>query len=348
MKKYFLYTLMSVFYVLGAFSVYASNFVNLQSDEESYEVGEKALLTAHVKIGPMNPNYELYFKSSFGGANLAIDRITENEAVSFTPEFTEAGTFEWSVRVYMQDKNVAKALELSKANARAENERINSSLSHETDPEIREMLLEMRNRNNVIISKINAEMAANRRHLQTVILDVVVEEMDKCNKNESNSPIVLFNVKLDRPNYTYAVGERANFVVTRFVDFDGNEKFEYVVRAKFENWTVSTLETDNDYVTSGQTFVFEPEHVGEKTLKVSLYIRKAVKAQNLRDGIAKAEKSRADYIILRNSYPHDPLRYEYYDLRVKRMSEVISNYYDALEEMLSFVTMEETVMFVQE
>ena len=342
MKKYIIYIIMILVSVTAVWANYVPEFLQLEANQTSYELGDRALLMAHVRIKPTNPNMELYFSSRFKGAHLAIDAISSEELVSFTPELDKAGTFEWVVYVYMQDKHVAESLQLSKIKLEQENIKIDQELVGETDPEVRELLLQMKARNNIIISKINSQIKTGRRLLQTLKLNVVVNKLAV----KSQEIPVLLDVKLDREDHTYYVGEQINFVVTRTCDLLGSESLEYVLKAKLHNRIISLFATDNEYITNGQSQVLETSQTGERVLSVSLSIRPKEKAENLRTGILMAQKKRAEYIELKNDCLNDSIRQDYYELKIRRMKEVVANYYEILESILDLVTTNESMVFI--
>jgi hypothetical protein len=246
----------------------------------------------------------------------------------------------------MQDRHLARSLNHSKTKLEKDNLKIDQDLADETDPEARELLIQMKTRNNTIISKINSELAEGRRHLQTIKLNIVVGPVQP--KNLDELPVALLNVELDRENGIYLVSEQINFVVTRVADLTGNEKLEHIVRAKLNSWPLALFDTDDEYVKNGQSFVLGIDHVGERALKVNLFVRSKENAQHLRDGIESAQKKRIEYIELKNSYQNDPVRQSYYDFKITRLGIVITNYYNVLESMLDLVTTNESVIFINE
>ena len=344
MKKNIIFVGLSFLFITFANANYVPTFLELESNQATYEIGDQALLMAHVRIQPVHSDYELYLKSKFSTTNLAIDQVAGNEYVAFPPVLQESGTFAWIVNVYIQDRHLTMALNHSKIQLEKENLKIDQDLVNETDPAEREFLLRMKSRNNTIISKINSELEEGRRHLQTIKLNVVVNPIQT--KNLDQPPVALLNVELDREDSTYRVGEQINFVVTRVADLTGNEILEHILRAKLKSWPVALFDTDDENVKNGQSFVLANNHVGEQSLNVYLFLRPKEKAQHLRDGIDSAQKKRIEYIELKNNYPNDPVRQSYFEFKITRLGIVISNYYNVLESMLDLVTTNESVVFI--
>ncbi|OFZ79751.1 MAG: hypothetical protein A2583_06910 [Bdellovibrionales bacterium RIFOXYD1_FULL_53_11] len=153
----------------------APDFVELQSDKTVYAVGARALLTAHVRIQPKNPDFEIALVATLDGAPVNVIRVSDGEAAVVTPVFSAAGNFQWIVDVYFQNKRVAAGINASIAKYQEEYCRLEKELAEETDPVKRQNLIDRMNRDTQLIVALRGRLDSVRRKIETRAFVVTVE-----------------------------------------------------------------------------------------------------------------------------------------------------------------------------
>lgn len=111
----------------------ATTVVNLATDKSFYVSGNKAILTAHLVSKPDNANLEFDVTGMLNGQELPVTRITEFHSYSQTAALS-TGSYNWTVRVYIQDARLARDLKAAIKSANARVEAIDALLMEETDP----------------------------------------------------------------------------------------------------------------------------------------------------------------------------------------------------------------------
>ena len=314
----------------------APDFLSIKSDKAAYTIGERAILLAEIKIHPSNPDYEIYIESSYGGQAIKTVRISRDFAVAVTPVFAAAGSSDWVVDAYFQDKSLAADLNATIAFYESERCALEKFLAAETDPVRRGMLQAQIDRDAAIVSDARVQLAANRRKVETQTLAVPVGgsvPQPPAPPVPGTAPLI---IEKDGQGCGYHVGDHATFfvhVMSAFEGPDGPE--ESIVTGRIGAVVLSGAQSSAREFTFTSA-AFTAQDMGERTFEATLYIRSKARASSLRDAIAKAATRRAQYIALRDE-TEDPLSKAYYQREIDDLTDVLSVFHERLESMKTLV-----------
>jgi hypothetical protein len=137
---------------LISINAHAATLVDLSANRSSYMVGQIAILKATVAYPPTDDSSELYFEARLNGEPIKIVKTSDTTAQSLTPTFSTAGSDDFEVDVYLQNKYVAQGLQEGiDFYSLKEIPRLQNCLLTETDP--------------AKIAEINAEVATDTDRL---------------------------------------------------------------------------------------------------------------------------------------------------------------------------------------
>ncbi|MBI2518856.1 MAG: hypothetical protein HYV97_00485 [Bdellovibrio sp.] len=327
MKKIYL----SIIFLILSFTnlVMAQNgprFVELEASKSSYSVGEKAVLLAHVRILPDNPNFEIFLQAKFNNQTISMTKLSDYESASVTPTLGSAGSFNWTVTAYTQDKRRAHELEGGIFYHEAAIRQAESDLLVITDPDQRNLLLQIIAESNEFLGELRAELFNLRTVVEISTLSVQVTQ------KQSKHDIPTFFIEADHENGSYYEGERATFYVHVLSNFEKQESF---VRATFKGSPISvTKASEKEFISQTQTFTASDN--GDQIYSATLYTRNKKEADALRGAIASATLSRNKFILQRDQ-TGDPVLVAYYQKRIDELSSIITEFYQTLEDALTNV-----------
>lgn len=338
---------------LGAFlSISAQadppRFVALKSDRPNYRVGERAVLTAYIRIQPDNPKYEIFLSSRLGDAALKVTRISDNHGASISPRFANTGTFEWTVDVFLQDKRQAHSFLAAIQFYEKENCRLEERLSGETDPEKRAQIQAEMARNREIIAAAQKQLLDLRRQVDSLTLSVSVTEGSRLelwdDSVASENSALRITADHEDPR-EYRVGERATLTVRVTRNFSGEDgPRENIVRATFDGVAIGVVKVSRKEFLS-TTRIFSSQDVGRHTYRASLSIRSKAQADSLRDAIEKAEERRGRHVEERDQ-TEDEMERAYFEQEIAELTAIIGEFFRQLEEALLFVTSKDLLLAV--
>lgn len=335
--KYTFLSLLGLVLALAQPTFAKPQFLKLEANSSgAYPSGQAAVLTAHIRIQPTNPNMEIFVSSSFDGSNLKLTRISAGEAVSITPAVMTPGNHVWHVSAFLQDKNKAQELEAAIAVTQEDNLRIERALQVETDPVIIARLAVDRQRNNDIIGRAQNQLNQNRRYLEAQDLSITVSALARAIPKFDN-PVIAIGA--DHENATYAVGSRATFYVHALTDFQGPDGIQEILAFANINGTESApgIQVERTRLGSRDFAFTSPNFVGAdagpRVFNTYLKIRSKAQADSIRNSVHGAIQRRSGYIALRDAST-DPEKQAYYNSLIAEMDLTIAELNHQLEAML--------------
>jgi hypothetical protein len=338
-------TIFSTFSILlAAVTVNAApRFVQLEASSLApYANGQAAVLTAHIRIQPTNPNDEIFVSSNLNGPvhNDAqkLTRISDSEAVAITPTLTDAGAYTWHVSVYLQNKVKAAQIDAAIYSTECDNVRIENALQTETDPAIRLNLMTERDSNNDFIGRSRNQLWNDRTGLESDDLVFSVSSAKVLLPFET--PVIAIDA--DHENPTYAVGVRATFFVHALTDFSGPDGIKEILA--FAN--INGNETNPGLPVErrrlgAKDFAFTPPvflaaDVGPRVFNAYLKVRSKAQADSIRASTIKAIQRRSEYIGKRDAAA-DAEKRAYYTSLIHEMDFTINELNSQLVAILQDV-----------
>jgi hypothetical protein len=106
--------------------------VVLSADQTSYTAGSTATILVTTRNEPLNSNVEFFVSSTFAGADVPLNRITDSQSYGITPPLA-VGSQLFLANLFVQDKIAAKALNDAIGYYVSEIIRLNLALSGTTD-----------------------------------------------------------------------------------------------------------------------------------------------------------------------------------------------------------------------
>ncbi|MBI2519496.1 MAG: PKD domain-containing protein [Bdellovibrio sp.] len=327
MKKIYLSVVLLVISLLNtAFAQNGPHVVELAASKASYSVGEKAVLLAHVRVLPDNPNYEVFLEAKFNNQVILITRLSDKESASVTPTLTSAGNFPWEVKAYTQDKYRAHELEGGIAYHETTIRQAQNDLLIVTDPEQRALLIETITESNEILIDLRSELFNLRTLVEIATLQVQVT-----NKQNKLDPPTFF-IEPDHASGSYDLGERSTFFIHVLSTFEGQET---QVRSTFKGNAISvTKSSESEFVSVTQTFTTQDN--GEQIYTATLLVRDKNEADALRSAISSGTNERNKFIQLKDQ-TSDPVLKSYYQKRIDELSSIVTALYQTLENALTSI-----------
>ena len=108
--------------------------IRLFSNQAEYSVGDRAILRATLSTRPKD-GFGFTLRGALNSQDLSIEKITDFEFFSEVKNL-QAGTYDWAVTVYIQDKRLAEDLKSAIATFTAQIAAIDAELLTESDPQI--------------------------------------------------------------------------------------------------------------------------------------------------------------------------------------------------------------------
>ena len=312
-------------------------FVQLQSDAQSYIVGEQAVLTAFIQTTPQDSDYELFVQGSLSGSALQIIPIADDQQVSVSPYFSAVGPSNWVVSVYLQDKRAAGNYTAAIAFYQAEVVTLTACLAKATDPNIIASLQAQIARDQNLISMAGNELTLIRKLVETDTLTFNVTQTRKSHSAEPSAMDNVFSLSLDQSSGIYHVGQNAFAtaqVLTSFTGEDGPE--EAVVTAFLDSKSLGQ-NVFGPTTFSFTTANFLSADIGTHSLTANLLIRSQARANSLRNSIQLATTRRNHYMALRDATT-DPAYQALYQRYINDLILVINELYTQLQQILSPIT----------
>ncbi len=314
----------------------------LRVDSATYSLGDRGLLTVSTSILPDNENFEIAHIGYFSNKKVAVDKLTDSEAVAFSPDLTEIGEFSWKIDFYLQDRY--KAIEYNEAILKLEKliDSTNRQIARELDPVLKDLLIQEK-------AELNQELQIVKRQLNSIRVKVDSHTLDITVGEKGFELLSLFGSLLlknsfNHANLIYRAGETVEYTIQVISGFIGNDgKQEIVIRGQLGGEKQSLVK-ESDYFYNGQTQLSEDAQ-GEQTFVSRLYVRSKVRADSVKVGIAKAEEKLIEYMHLR-AEGRDTIMEQYYDRKVTEMEKVVANYYRILEQMLEQIAFEKTILTI--
>ncbi len=319
------------------------DFATIITDSENYNLGERSLVTAGIDILPDNPNYEISVLAYFNNKAVVVNKLTDSEAVAFSPDLAEVGEFAWRVDLYLQDKN--RALEYNEVilNLERSIDSTNRQIARERDQVLKDLLIQEKARLNQELQIVKRQLSDIRVKVdsQTASINVGEKGIDL----KSFFASLLLKNSFNHENLHYVAGDTVEYsiqVISGFLGDDGEQ--ELVVRG-WLNGAKQKLVADGVYFYQGSSVIAE-DASGEQAFISRLYLRSKVRSQSVRGGIAKAEVKLREYMHLRAG-AYDTIMEQYYARKVTEMEKVIANYYRILEQMLDMVGYERNILTIE-
>ena len=164
----------SLFALMIAAPTFASTQIaTLNFDKTYYVAGNKAVLTALLASKPNDPNLEFDIVGKLNGTTLDATRVTDYDFYSTTAALT-AGSYNWTVTVYLQDARYARDLKTSITGFTSQIAAIDVSLQTETNPTVIAQLQAQRASLVDLGNTTTAQLAASRTSVYSTYLTFIV------------------------------------------------------------------------------------------------------------------------------------------------------------------------------
>jgi len=302
-------------------------FVRIQPDQASYEVGAKAIVFAYVDRLPTESTKEFFVTMRVGGELTNAIRLSDRLLVALPKRFEAAGKQTIESNVFLQTK--AEQLQLAQAAAfyQKKIDALRKQLADERDPE-----------NRALLEAIIAKQQAKLREVQNQIegqrtLVEVGQSTVLVTPSSSLKPASTFSLTADREPAEYLVGESATFTAhlnTLFTGPDGPK--EVVLRGRIGEESVSAPVRSGDDFTFTSP-VFEASHAGERAFSVNYLVRSQTQSDVLRNALRLAIKQKQDFEKkLEESV--GPEEWPYFQAKAIEMNQVVDAISMQLEEIL--------------
>jgi hypothetical protein len=300
--------------------------LGLESSKTSYAIGEKALLSAHVKVLPRESRFEVFLEGKIDGVELKLTRLTESEGFSLSAPLA-AGQHLWEVKAYFQDRDVARGLEGSAAFLAEKIRDIEEQIAQETDPETIQGLLAEKVRMEGIRASALAELAAHRRLIATAQVSF---NASAARSLKSDAAILVESSR--SPNDTYLVGETATFFVHVLTGIEGSEgPMEFVAQGQVPGLELlPQVLGERDF-----SFTSVPlATVGNFQFSATVRMRPKSSSDKLRKAITAADKQVTSFVVKRDNAT-TPENRAYYQALIDELDAALDDYQAQLERSLS-------------
>ncbi|WP_374077023.1 hypothetical protein [Bdellovibrio bacteriovorus] len=325
--------LLALLFLKSSFSLAAAPaFVELSSDKVFYQIGDQAVLMATVSTQPNNPAVEVYLEGKLDGNAIKLIKISDSISSAVTPIFNAEGNFEFEIKAYFQDKKFAKDTTIAMAGLQKEIIFLQEKLSTETNPTKRNLLQQAIDRDRADLISLENNLIVHRLLVETKAINLSVSSAQ-----ESRAPLhPALVITTDHADNTYSSGETAVLnahVYTNLIgQLDGPQ--ETIISATIDEEAIYEIfeETPDHYLI--KTTFDEFNSVGDHEIVGTLWVRNKARSNKLRDAITKAEKRRAEQIVLKDN-TEDPYLEAYYQMEIDDLSKIIDSYYLVLDGIKS-------------
>lgn len=307
-------------------------FIELKSSKTAYEVGEKGVLLVSVKTKPNNANSEVFLESTFQEAPLKIMMVSDTEGGSVTSSFTEAGSFTWEVRAYLQDRQLIKDLKLGILKSEQEILRLKELYRNESDTYKKTLLLSSIAEQETLIDQYSQQIKNNRLLVETKQLFVNVYALKKNHKMNLSEPLTVTTGKIDD---TFNEGDSGEVTVSIHPDQISTQgPLKNEIQANWNGQPITAIQTgENSF-----KIVLTPSILiaGYHYLDVSLYVRNKKDSDSLLDAIVKGSSRKVSLELLRDSAVTPELA-AYYQSEIDDLVLILSAFATVHEEMKVYV-----------
>ncbi|WP_413943306.1 RCC1 domain-containing protein [Bdellovibrio sp. HCB-162] len=268
-------------------------FLDLKTNKSSYEVGERIVVMASVRTAPLDPDSEIYIESKWDGANMRLIKFTDNESAGVTPAMVQSGYFTWQVKAFLQNKGLARDIEISILNLEKEIATLRVQYDAETDSDKKTLLSDAIAENEQSKNSLQTQLRNNRILVETKELQVSVYESSKNIK----AALPTFSITTSRPNGLLQYGEPGDILFKITPGTGGVMKNRFV--ASFDGYGRSVTQVDEfTYKLDLQEY---DSTVGNHTVFVTLNVRNKRDSDSLLSAITMAGIRKQELEILRDS-----------------------------------------------
>jgi|GEM_PF-3437702 Alpha-tubulin suppressor and related RCC1 domain-containing proteins len=285
----------SLFFIFtGIVSAQTPKFIDLNTNKNSYVVGDRAVLMASIRTTPVNSDEEIFLKSTLAGANIKILMLGLTEGVHVTPALA-AGAYLWEVKAYIQNKDAALNLITGIAECDAQDIKLNRLYAAETDTVKRAKLMDAITENMELKAKFIEQLDAGRVLVETKQQTVSVTPVKR-----NISMVNPITINVDHTDQIYFVGQSA--YVTANIDLEAvesDEELSFESVGSFDNQFMSKMDPTFGY------FGFSVQQslltLGQHAVKIDLYSRNHRNATSLKSAQANANFRKYEMEGLRDS-----------------------------------------------
>lgn len=312
-----------------SFSALAADpqFVRIQPDQASYEVGAKAIVFAYVDRLPTESTKEFFVSMRVGGELTNTIRLSDRLLVALPKRFQDLGIQFVESNVFLQTKAEQLQLAQSVAFYQRQIDALSKQLEDERDPEKQALLEAVIAKQQMKLLEVQGQIEGRRTLVEVGQSSILVTP------SSSLKPASTFTLTANRDPAEYFVGESAIFTAhlnTQFTGPDGPK--EAVLRGKIgETSVVAPGQSGDDFVFTSP--VFTASHLGDQNLTVDYSVRSKAQADLLRNASILAgkqkqdlEKKLADSVV--------PEERAYLEAKVLEMTQVMNAIALQLEEIL--------------
>lgn len=301
-------------------------FLRIQPDQSSYEVGAKAIVFGYIDRLPTEPTKEFFVTMRVGGEITNAIRLSDRLVVALPKRFEAPGSYAVESSVFLQDKAEFIQLGQSVAFYQKQIDALLRKLENEQDSEGRELLeIELaafRQKHEAI----QLQMAEARALVEVRQISVLVNPVAKVR------PLAIMDLAIDRDPAVYSVGESAIFTAHLNSSFEGpNGPSEPLIKGKIGTTTLTPLFSGSDFIFSSPNFSIED--MGSREFEATYFIRPMDQANTLRNASQLALQERTVLQAQLDSSVR-PKERAYLEFKISELNRVIDAISGQLEEIL--------------
>lgn len=162
-------------FLFSNFALAAADFVELNSGTYTYSEGDRLVLIASTRVNPTDVSSEIVLEATFNDVPIRMINFGGTEAGAVTDPITSPGTYLWSVKAFLQDKNFARSIELGVIKAEMKIVDLQNQFDEESSIDKKALISAAITALEGEIASLQNALIAHRKEVQQKDLEVTVD-----------------------------------------------------------------------------------------------------------------------------------------------------------------------------